>query len=113
MSNLRLTGIGPTPVPPPIPAAALRVRGRIALAMLARHALAPEDAIEFTPAPADVAALAKLRAAGVVRAVPDGRLWLDLVAYHARERRRSRTATIWAFGLAMMIVVVAVLFYRG
>lgn len=81
--------------------------------MLAAHALSPEDATAFTPDPRDVAALAKLREAGIVRAVPDGRLWLDLLAYHARERARSRTATVWAFALAGMVAVGIMLFYRS
>lgn len=83
------------------------------MAMLAAHALAPEDATAFAPGPRDIAALAKLRQAGVVRAVPDGRLWLDLVAYHRRERSRSRTATIWAFGIALTAAAIAIAFYRG
>lgn len=110
--RLRLTGTTP-PAAPPLPAGALRVRGRIAEAMLAAHALAPEDAIDFTPDPRDAAALVKLRAAGIVRDVPGGRIWFDLVAYHLRERARSRVAVIWTFGLAVTIAAVAMLFYRG
>jgi hypothetical protein len=111
--RLRLTGTTPPPAPPPLPPGALRVRGRIAEAMLAAHALAPEDAIEFTPDPSDVAAFDKLRASGVVREVSGGRFWFDLVAYHLREQARSRVAVMWTLGLAVTIAVIAVLFYRG
>lgn len=111
--RLRLTGITPPPSPPRLPAGALRVRGRIAEAMLAAHALAPEDATDFTPQPRDAADFAKLRAAGIVRDVPGGRFWLDLVAYHLREQARSRVAVMWTFGLAVMGAAIAVLFYRG
>ncbi len=112
--NDRLRLIGTTP-PPPVryPPGALRVRGRIAEAMLAAHALAPEDAIEFTPDPRDAAAFDNLRRAGIVREVPGGRLWFDLVAYHLREQARSRVAVIWTLGLSVMIAVIAVMFYRG
>jgi hypothetical protein len=110
-NRLQLTGMD-TP-PPRLPAGALRVRGRIPAAMLAAHALAPEDAIEFAPDPRDGAAFEKLRAAGIVREVPGGRFWFDLVAYHLREQARSRVAVMWSLGLAVMVAAIAVLFYRG
>ncbi|MBS0479039.1 MAG: hypothetical protein JSR79_07055 [Proteobacteria bacterium] len=109
--RLRLTGTTP-PAPPRLPPGALRVRGRIAEAMLAAHAIAPEDAIDFAPDPRDAAEFAKLRAAGIVREVPGGRFWFDLVAYHLREQARSRVAVMWTLGLAVTIAAVAVLFYR-
>lgn len=111
--RLRLTGVTPPPGPPPLPPGALRVRGRIAEAMLAAHALAPEDAIDFAPDPRDVAQFTKLRAAGIIREVPGGRVWFDLVAYHLRERARSRAAVIWTLGLAVTVAALAMLFYRG
>ena len=109
--RLRLTGTSAPAATPTIPAAALRVRGRIAQAMLAEHAISPEDAIEFVPGPADAEAFARLRAAGVVREVPGGRFWFDLVAYHLRERARGRTITIWAFALAVFAAVAIMLLY--
>ncbi len=110
--RLRLTGTTPSPQPPRLPPGALRVRGRIAEAMLAAHALAPEDAIEFTPDLRDAEAFAKLRAAGIVRDVPGGRVWFDLVAYHLREQARSRAAVVWAFGLAVIVAAFTLLLYR-
>jgi len=111
--RLRLTGTTPQSVPPPLPAGALRVRGRIAAAMLAAHALAPEEAIEFTPDPRDAAAFATLRATGIVREVPGGRIWFDLVAYHLRERRLGQMRAIWGCGLAVILAAFLLLFYRG
>lgn len=112
-NRLQLTGTTEPAPPPRLPPGALRVRGRIAEAMLAAHALAPEDAIEFTPDPRDAAAFEKLRAAGIVREVPGGRFWFDLVAYHLRERQRSQHMVPLALGVAVLIAVVAVFFYRG
>lgn len=110
--RLRLTGITPPPAPPRLPPGALRVRGRIAEAMLAAHALAPEDAVDFTPDSRDAAAFAKLRDVGIVREVPGGRFWFDLVAYHLREQALGRTRAIWGFGVALIVAVAGMLFYR-
>lgn len=110
--RLRLTSVPAPAATPRLPAGALRVRDRIAEAMLAVHALAPEDAVDFTPDRRDTAAFEKLRAAGIVREVPGGRFWFDLVAYHLREQARSRVAVIWTLGLAVMGAAIAVLFYR-
>lgn len=112
--RLRLDGPTPSPnLPPRFHPAALRVRGRIAEAMLALHAISPEDAVEFAPEPRDAAAFATLRAAGIVREVPGGRYWFDLVAYHLRDRARSRVATVAAFAVAVAVAAGALLFYRG
>ncbi|MDB5677219.1 hypothetical protein [Sphingomonas bacterium] len=112
-NRLQLTGVTARPTPPPLPPGALRVRGRIAEAMLAAHALAPEDAIEFAPDPRDTAAFAALRADGIVRELPGERFWFDLVAYHLREQARGRVRAMWGFGLALVVAVIAVMFYRG
>ena len=110
--RLRLTGTTPPSVPPRLPPGALRVRGRIAEAMLAAHALAPEDAVDFAPDPRDVAAFGKLRDAGIVREVPGGRFWFDLVAYHLREQALGRTRAIWGFGVALIVGIFVLLLYR-
>ena len=113
MSNrLRLTGTAPA-VPPRLPSGALRVRGRIATAMLAAHALTPEDAIDFLPDPRDAAAFARMRAEGIVREVPGGRVWFDLAAYHLRGQALAKVRAMWGFGVALIAAAVAVLFYRG
>lgn len=100
--------------PPPIHPAMLRTRSRIARAMIAAHALAPEQAIAFNPGPSDVAELMKLRKVGVVRETLPGHYWLDLVANHYREQRAARARAMWAVGISLMIATIAVLFfYRG
>ncbi len=114
--KLHLIGVVPPPGPdgpPPIHPAMLRTRSRIVRAMIAAHALAPEQAIPFNPAPRDVAELMRLRKAGVIRETYPGHYWLDLVANHYREQQRSKNAVIWAISLALMVAAVAVLFYRG
>lgn len=108
--RLRLIGIS-APPPAAMPPGLLRVRGRIGAAMLAAHAIGPEDAIPFTPDPGDAAAFARLRADGVVREVGGGRFWFDLVAYHLREQARGRVYAIWGFGLALAGAALAMLFY--
>ena len=114
--KLHLIGVVPPPGPagpPPVHPAMLRTRSRIARAMIAAHALAPEQAIPFNPAPGDVAELMKLRKAGVVRETLPGHYWLDLVANHYREQQAGRVRAMWAIGLSLVIAMVAVLFYRG
>jgi hypothetical protein len=106
--RLQLTGITPPPAPPRLPPGALRVRGRIAEAMLAAHALAPEDAIEFVPESRDLGAFEKLRAAAIVREVSGGRFWFDLVAYHLRAQARTRMWVPWAIAIAVTVAAVAV-----
>jgi len=114
--KLHLIGVVPPPGPagpPSIHPAMLRTRSRIARAMIAAHALAPEQAIAFNPAPNDVAELMRLRKAGVVRETLPGHYWLDLVANHYREQQRARVRAMWAVALAVMIAGTAVFFYRG
>lgn len=114
--KLDLIGIVPPPGPggpPPLHPAMLRTRSRIARAMIAAHALAPEQAIAFHPAPNDVAELMRLRKAGVVRETLPGQYWLDLVANHYREQQAARRRAIWAVGFSLAIAAIAVLFYRG
>jgi hypothetical protein len=115
--KLDLIGIVPQPGPagpPPIHPAMLRTRSRIARAMIAAHALAPEQAIAFSPGPSDVAELMKLRKAGVVRETLPGHYWLDLVANHYREQQKGRVRAMWTVCISLVIATLAVLFfYRG
>ena len=114
--KLHLIGVIPPPGPagpPPIHPAMLRTRSRIARAMIAAHAMAPEQAIAFHPDPRDVAELMKLRKANVVRETVPGHYWLDLVANHYREQQSGRVRAMWAVGISLVVVAIAVLFYRG
>lgn len=109
VNRLQVTG-ATNPAPPlRLPPGALRVRGRIAATMLAAHALAPEDAIEFSPGQRDRTAFAKLRAAGIVRGVSGERFWFDLVAYHLRERRRTRAWARWGAAIALIGAAIVML----
>lgn len=111
-NRLELTGTTAPAPPPTLPAGALRVRGRVAEAMLAAHALSPEDSFEFTLDPRDAAAFAKLREAGIIRAESGGRFWFDLVAYHVRDQAQVRVRAMWGFGIATTGAIAAVLLYR-
>ena len=116
MSKLELRGVAPPPGPsgpPPIHPAMLRTRSRICRAMIAAHALAPDQAIPFNPSPRDISELMKLRKANVVRETIPGHYWLDLVANHYREQKTGRRNAIWAVALAALIVIFAVTFYQG
>ena len=116
MSKLELLGVVPPPGPsgpPPIHPAMLRTRSRICRAMIAAHALAPDQAIKFNPAPGDVPELMKLRQAKIVRETVPGHYWLDLVANHYREQQIARRNAMWAVGLAALIAIVTVMFYQG
>jgi hypothetical protein len=60
------------PLPPPSRRGYL-VRGTIAPVFVERHALAPEDAIDFAPrSPQEAKAFAAMKARGVVRAAGGG-----------------------------------------
>ena len=94
--------------PAPIPAQMLRVRGRIARAMIAAHALAPEQAIVFRPADADRREFAHLTNIAVLRETIKGHYWLDLVGLHLREQSRAR-ARAFIFGTGAVFVAAALL----
>lgn len=116
MSKLELLGVVPPPGPsgpPPIHPAMLRTRSRICRAMIAAHALAPDQAIKFNPAPADVPELMKLRQANIMRETIPGHYWLDLVANHYREEQAVRRRVVWAVAISLLIAIVAVSFYQG
>ena len=97
-----------------LPAAARRVRGPVAGHFLARHALSPEDAIEFV-AKDRVERwwfdhFLRIRA---LREVSPGRYWFDLIAYHRDAQAFSKRWVPIAIGVSLVIVAVAMLFYRG
>lgn len=99
---------GPAPIPPQM----LRVRGRIARAMIAAHALAPEQAIAFTPADYDRSEFAHLTNIGMLRETIKGHYWLDLVGLYLREQSRAR-ARAFIFGTgAVFVAVLIMLLYK-
>ncbi|VVT23210.1 conserved hypothetical protein [Sphingomonas sp. EC-HK361] len=91
-----------------------RVRGTIAPYFMDRHAIGPDDAIDFVPRnPAEAKALAALVADGVVRATPARKLWFDLDRHAAAETRRAQTRAMIGIAISVLIAAIAVLFYRG
>jgi hypothetical protein len=88
-----------------------RVRGRVPAAFAARHAIASEDAIAFTPDPPDVRAFERLRAVGVIRQAGN-RFWLDLPRYHAEEEARRRRMWPIGLGIAVLLAMLVLLFYH-
>lgn len=91
-----------------------RVRGTIAPYFMDRHAISPNDAIDFTPRDAaEAKTLAALVADGIVRATPGRKLWFDLDRHAVVEDRRSRSRAIIGIAISVTIAVIAVLFYRG
>lgn len=113
-SKLELIGVMPGPAqrgPPPIHPAMLRTRSRICRAMIAAHALAPEQAIQFNPGPSDVAELMRLRKAGVMRETIAGHYWCDLVANFQREQQTARVRAMWGFGIALTLAALVMTLY--
>lgn len=94
--------------PPPIPPHMLRVRGRVARAMIAAHALAPEQAVLYRPEPFDEREFKHLVNIGVLRETIRGHFWLDLVAFHLRAQSRAG-ARAFIFGAGALFVGLAML----
>lgn len=90
------------------------ISGPVGEAMLARAAISPVQAIAFAPTdPAVARDLARWREAGVVRALPDGRLWFDLRAFYTAKAQRERLRAMIAVPVALVLAAVAVAFYVG
>lgn len=97
-----------------LPAAARRVRGPVAGQFLARHALSPEDAIDYVPKDrVERWWFDRFRRIGVLREVSPGRYWFDLIAYHRDAQTFSQRWVPIAIGVSLAIAAVAMLFYRG
>lgn len=104
-------------VSPPAPSTApgrrgYLVRGTIPPVFVERGALAPEQAIAFTPAAGQTREWERLRGIGAIRQT-GANWWLDIVAYHAAANARSRAALPWLVLGAVLIAAIAVSFYRG
>lgn len=96
------------------PANLLRVHGTFPAWFAERHALAPGDAVAFSPD----GALARCRfeqllAAGVVQPAGEGRHWMDLAAYHRWAERGRRRHAALAVAICVAGAAVLMLFYRG
>jgi hypothetical protein len=75
----------------------LRERG--VRALMAKHALSPEDAASYTPAPGlETRIWRYLAATGVVRAA-GGKWWVSQAALADYDRRRTAAAMVLSIGL--------------
>ncbi len=91
-----------------------RIRGVIPALFLARHAIAPDDAIAFQPRDApEQAAFDQLRANGIVRETAPGDFYFDLGAHYAAVERRRRLAVPIAIIVSVLIAWIATQFFRG
>ncbi|MCP3735121.1 hypothetical protein M9979_09595 [Sphingomonas sp. RP10(2022)] len=90
------------------------VHGTIAPRFVEAHAVTPDDAVAFTPADArEAKAFAAMIADGSIRMPAQGRFWFDMDAYEAAAAaRRAKRVPVMVI-VALLVAVVAVLFYRG
>lgn len=89
------------------------VRGQIAPLFVEQGALAPPDAITYSPTTSGEARVfEKMKQAGVIRAA-GGKWWLDIVAYQARDETRSRRAIPYLIIGSILAALLLTLFYRG
>jgi hypothetical protein len=91
-----------------------RIRGVIPALFLARHAIAPDDAIAFLPCDArEQATFDRLRANGIFRETVPGRFYFDLASHYAAIERRRRLAVPIAIIVSVLIAWIATRFFRG
>ena len=110
MSNLIRTD-APRPTPPS--RRGYLVRGPIAPIFVERGALAPADAITYSPANLSEAKLfERMKRAGVIRAAGGG-WWLDMVAYQAQAEARSRRAIPYLIIGSILAALLLTLLYQG
>ena len=90
-----------------------RARRRVVDHFCAQHAVTPYDTILYTP-PAELkAAFAALLAERMIRKEGHAYYWLDLRAYEAAVELRRRKLVPVAIAVAVLLAVVAMLFYAG
>lgn len=112
MSGGRLARVDRPGSRPPPRRQGYLVRGSIPPAFVEAGALSPADAIPFTPDPSHSREWERLRRDRAIRQA-DGGWWLDIVAYQAAARARSRAALPWLVLGAVLIALLATSFYRG
>ena len=90
------------------------VKGSIAPRFVEARAVTADDAIAFVPADArEARAFAAMIADGSIRMARAGRFYFDMDAYEAATAaRRARSVPVMLI-VALLVAVVAVLFYRG
>lgn len=90
------------------------VHGTVAPQFVAARAVTADEAMAFTPAdPREARAVAAMLADGSLRRVAGDRLWFDMDAYEtAAAARRAKRVPVLVL-VALLVAIVAVLFYRG
>ena len=92
---------------------AARARRKLVDHFCAQHAITPYDTILYTP-PAELkAAFDKLLAERLIRKEGHAYYWLDLRAYEAAVEQRQRKLVPVTIAVAVLLAVVAMLFYAG
>lgn len=93
--------------------AAGRARRRLVDHFCAQHAITPYDTILYTP-PAELkAAFDRMLAERLIRKEGHAYYWLDLRAYDAAVELRRRKLVPVAIAVAVLLAVVAMLFYQN
>ena len=90
-----------------------RARRKVVDHFCAQHAVTPYDTILYTP-PAELkAAFDALVGERLIRKEGHAYYWLDLRAYEAAVELRRRKLVPVAIAVAVLLAVVAMLFYQG
>lgn len=110
--SARLTRVDPSPAQRGTVRERYLVHGPIAPRFVDARAVTADEAIAFTPADArEAKAFAAMVADGSIRAA-GRRFWFDMDAYEAAAAARRAKRVPVAVTIALLIAVVAVLFYR-
>ncbi|GAA0668007.1 hypothetical protein GCM10009102_17690 [Sphingomonas insulae] len=89
------------------------VKGSIAPRFVEARAVTADDAIPFAPADArEARAFASMIADGSIRMPAKGRFYFDMDAYEAAAAARRAKSVPVMLIVALLVAVVAVLFYR-
>lgn len=90
-----------------------RARRKVVDQFCAQHAVTPYDTILYTPPAGLKAAFEALLAEGLIRKEGHAYYWLDLRAYDAGVEQRRRKLVPVTIAVAVLLAVVAMLFYAG
>ncbi|WP_431469814.1 hypothetical protein [Sphingosinithalassobacter sp. LHW66-3] len=91
-----------------------RARRAIAAFFAAQHAITAAEAIRYVPrTPAEREAFEDLQTRGLVRSAGEQTYFMLLPAYDAYEDARRRRLVPLVIGGAVLVALVAMLFYRG
>jgi len=101
-----------TAVPPP-GLAGRGTRRRISDYFWAMHAISAEDAVAYSPPPADRAEFDRLRALNIIREPIKGHYWIDRAAFKAAEESATQRLVPGVILACLTAAAILVLFYVG